>query len=59
MKAILILLALDPFCLKIPHIAWYVSIDRAVNTARDTYGIKEPFLSKLRACLLKSMPEAK
>ncbi len=59
MKVILVLLALDPFCLKVPHIAWYVSIEKAVNTARDTYGIKEPYLTRLRNCLLKPMPEAK
>ena len=59
MKVILILMVLDPFCLKIPHIAWYVSVERAVQTAEQQYGVKEPYLTRLRNCLLKPMPDAK
>ena len=46
----------DPWCLKVPHLAWLVSIDTAVNAAKETYGIQEPYLSRLRACLLKPDP---
>lgn len=49
----------DPFCLKVPRKAWLFPIAMVMQTAEVTYGIKEPQLSQLRACLLKPAPEAK
>ena len=45
------------FCKRIPAMAWSVSIERAVSVAHDVYGVEEPELSKLRACLMKPMPK--
>ncbi len=50
---------MDPFCLKVPAAAWKWPVATVLQTAEITYGVKEPELSRLKACILKPMPRAK
>ena len=46
----------DLWCKQVPERAWSVSIATALYYAQNYYGVKEPNLSRLRACLMKPVP---
>ena len=47
----------DDFCRRVPLRAWTVTIDRAVDVARNYYSISEPDIERLRECLRRPPPK--